>query len=421
MKILKALFVAGALTLSSCNPAENDMYIEVPLSFYTAGMGTKSLDPADEEAVSNLNLLIFNGEGLLEEQRWYPRLLKTPTIKARLLRNMPCHIYAYANFGYEIPRPGSMEEAETYRYYLTYPDEYKEGIPMSGKLQDFIPGEGKEAGVPLVRMMSKISLRIDRSRLDDGTSFTVQSVEIGNCPRSAAAFGPSKARSEDDILRPGFSKSYYQTDDLNRDIEAGLSRSVSVYMLENMQGDLLEDIYEDSEKILEGQPAMEGVCSYIEIKAGYRSADYYSKPGESLIYRFYLGEGRENFDVKRNCHYTFTLCPEGSGIEEDGWRVDKSALTRFGAGKITVHPSTYIESRVGEDLHVWAETSPPDAAFEMGMEELEYDKERGIYDYTMDSDGRGVTLHLKNRGSGILYMEAGEPVSDSAAVLVIVN
>ena len=64
--------------------------------------------------------------------------------------------------------------------------------------------------------------------------------------------------------------------------------------------------------------------------------------------------------------------------------------------------------------------TPEDAKVEFGREELEYDRERGIYDYTMDEDGKGVVLHLKGRGSGLVYVEAGMPVSDAAGITIVV-
>ena len=56
---------------------------------------------------------------------------------------------------------------------------------------------------------------------------------------------------------------------------------------------------------------------------------------------------------------------------------------------------------------------------EFGKEELEYDKSRGIYDYTMDQDNHGVTLHLKS--PGIVYIEAGAPADAAEMVAITVN
>ena len=55
------------------------------------------------------------------------------------------------------------------------------------------------------------------------------------------------------------------------------------------------------------------------------------------------------------------------------------------------------------------------------MEYLEDDKATGIYDYVIDEDGHGVTLVLTGPGSGLIYMEAGEPVNDAALYFIEVN
>ncbi len=48
--------------------------------------------------------------------------------------------------------------------------------------------------------------------------------------------------------------------------------------------------------------------------------------GESLIYRFYLGENRNNFDVRRNTWYRITVQPTGDGLSEESWRVDQGGM-----------------------------------------------------------------------------------------------
>ena len=98
-----------------------------------------------------------------------------------------------------------------------------------------------------------------------------------------------------------------------------------MYLLENAQGDLLENVTTDSGKVFTDGRYQE-VCSYIELKAEYHSPSVHSRAGEYLIYRFYLGENRNNFDVFRNVRYRITVRPEGDGLQEDSWRVDKSGL-----------------------------------------------------------------------------------------------
>ena len=84
-------------------------------------------------------------------------------------------------------------------------------------------------------------------------------------------------------------------------------------------------------------------------------------------------------------------------------------------------PSGYIQGHVGDKIHVRCSFRPEDAEFEIGREELEFDKERGIYDYTIDDDGHGVILTLKSPGTGIVYMTAGEPINEAGMLLIEVN
>lgn len=387
---------------------------------------TRTTDP-DEEKITDLNIFIFDENGRLERHTFLSKNAipsKGNKVEYRFswLKGKKCQVYACSNFGFSIRDINSTDDLKEYRYHLSYPDEYSRGMPMCGKSEiTDIDNTNNEVNVKMERLMAKISISIDRTRLDKNVRFNVRSVRIGGCPKSAAIFSPSSAEGSNDIFGTGYMKSYSDADNLNIDEKTGISREVSVYMLENKQGNLLPDAKTEKDKVLDLSDAVSEVCSYIELKAEYKSDSLFTGPDEYLIYRFYLGDGPSNFDVARNCHYHITVVPSGSGIKEDSWRIDKSMLYRYGNAAITVHPSKYIEGRVGEDLHIWADVTPEGARMEFGKEELEYDKSRGIYDYTMDSDNHGVTLHLKNPGSGIVYIEAGAPANASEMVAVTIN
>ena len=64
---------------------------------------------------------------------------------------------------------------------------------------------------------------------------------------------------------------------------------------------------------------------------------------------------------------------------------------------------------------------PDDTPLDIGLEHLEYDKERGIYDFKVDEDGKGVTLMLTGSGRGMMYFEAGYPVNDAELIVVEVD
>jgi hypothetical protein len=161
------------------------------------------------------------------------------------------------------------------------------------------------------------------------------------------------------------------------------------------------------------------VCSYLEIRGSYHSDTWHSRAGEPLIYRFYLGDGPGNFDVFRNTACQVTVHLQGTGLDEDSWRVDKSRLipeTRF-----DLHPAAYNECRSGDDFHLWCDVSPPDTSFE--IEPVAWDDDdrvHDLYSYDIDRDGHGLTIHTRKGGSVMVYFKAGPPVNrDTLALLVI--
>ncbi len=385
---------------------------------------SRSEDP-QEDLISDINLFIFDDRGMLE-RRIYATAAQIQGsggsihIRTGLLSEGTYSIYALANAGYPLYPDTEQEVLET-RYYFTYPDEFRTGIPMSGQFHGCTVRKGQPVEIKLVRNMAKISVSIDRSRLDKDVSFYVNSISIGGCPKVVTPFMKNTISSGYDTFLKGFSKKDSQVSVLNSDSGWGHSGEVSVYMFENMQGDLLEGAENDSDKVLDPSDPKASVCSYIEIRADYASDTYYTLPGDELIYRFYLGDNPGNFDVKRNTHYHITITPENSGLGESSWRVDQSGLSSYYPYFMKITPGTFIRGKVGESFHIRCEYYPRSAKFDIGMEELEYDRQRGIYNYTIDNDGNGVTLALKKQGSGILYMETGAPINQSEIITVLVE
>lgn len=272
---------------------------------------TRAGDP-DDLRITDYNLYIFNAFGILEERVYVParslRLVNGQAVyNTRLLRDVPYTILAAANLGYELPFR-DLAEAREYRFHLAYPDEYSQGIPMVAFTLTATVGQDGTLEVPLERLMARVELRIDRRKLNPDVRFKVTDVRVGACPSSALLIGPSKVVNREQCFSLGFGKAGGQVDNLNLDQEAGLSKSIMLYLLENCQGDLPDN------------GAYREVCSYIEMKAEYESTSRKTAAGERLIYRFYLGEGAQNYDVCRNTWYKATVCPEGDGLSEDSWR-----------------------------------------------------------------------------------------------------
>ena len=382
---------------------------------------TRSVLP-DETLVSDINLLIYNSEGLLEEKRFLSgRQLSvtdgTVRLKTGLLKGVPYDIFAAANIGYALPAL-SRKDIESYRYHLAYPDEYSRGMPMSAHLDGYVNEGETEVLLPLVRTMARIDVNIDRTKLDSDVSFQVTSVHVGNGPSSVRLFGDSRAESATQVFAGGFSLEGKLVQALNIDQTTGVSGSVSLYLPENLQGDLLTTKDERGKVFTEGQ--YDKVCSYLEIRGSYHSNSWHTRAGEPLVYRFYLGDGPGNFDIFRNTACKVTVHLEGTGLGEDGWRVDKSRLipeTRF-----SLHPAAYNECRSGDDFHLWCEVFPADVDFE--IEPVAWDDDErvhNLYTFDVDPDGHGLTIHTWKGGSVMVYFKAGPPVNRDTLALVVID
>lgn len=293
---------------------------EVRLHFFCEP-DVRSANPP-ENTVDDVNIFIFGPGDVAEEHIW-ARGENLSEVKVSLIKGVPYTFYVCANMGYRMA-DASAKELELSRYYLTYPDEFSHGIPMSAISRNIIADD--DITLELTRCMAKLELRMDRSKLYNGVNIDIESIEVGACPRSVALFARSKARSTDDLFPKGYIKSGSETSPLNTDQEAGLSAPLNLYLLENCQGTLLEGATGPEDKVFGSLEKTGELCSYVEIHASYRSERYCNRPGEYLIYRFYLGESLDNFDVRRNVNYSIVVRPEGSGLNETSWRVDRSAL-----------------------------------------------------------------------------------------------
>ena len=405
----------AAYTAMICSCSTGSEQARVNIEFHKAAAVVRSQSP-DEDRISDISLMIFDESGQAEDCLWLTK--GSRTCSTNLVTDKKYTFCACANFGYQV-YADHIEELQEITYHMAYPDEYREGVPMAA-VEDVLITEDCTVDITLERLMAKISLRMDRSRLDEDVEMNVRSVRIGNCPRYVKPFTDSRIRNNDDVFPTGFLLNDLQTADLNYNIGEGLSNEVSLYMFENMQGPADTHLSHDSEKVFDRDDIRSEVSSYIEMEIEYLSTDKAS--GEKgLIYRFYLGEDRNSFDVIRNTHYHITVTPENDGLKEDSWRVDKSGLNEIGPAYFKAYPSDYIRGDIGDKIHIWCEFSPVSAPFDVGISYMEDDKAEGIYDYRIDADGHGATLTLTGPGRGLIYMEAGEPVNDAALFIIEVN
>lgn len=414
------IFTATIISQTGCSDSKEQtgLLTSISVAFDTGNLVSRSADPA-EERLSDISLWVLDEYGRIEEYLWID---KSPgrACSLSLISGKKYRFIACANFGYKI----NIRDAYTLddiRFHLAYPDEYKNGIPMVADTGYICIPEENKITLKFIRLMSKISIRIDRSRLSEDVEMNICGIRIGNCPRSASIFQDSYVRNSDDCFPLGFSKEGEECNALNIMENYGISYSATLYMLENIQGRFSETpISNDSEKTFDTYDPRLETCSYIELDIDYLSSDKASKNG-FLKYRFYLGEDRNDLSIERNCHYQITVTPEDDGLKEDSWRVDKSCITSTLPPTFSYYPESYIRGDIGDVIHLGCDFTPEDAPFDIGLSYMESDRQEGIYDYNIDEDGHGATIRLTGPGSGLIYMSVGSPVNESALWFIEVN
>ncbi len=416
LKIILLLFV-----FSCSRKLDKETIVKTELTLSYTPITTKAMMP-DENKLKDIHLFLFNEHEHLEQVKHLriSDFQKKDTglgYNLNLIKNKKYIIYVCANLDYN-PIVTNLEDLNNIYCYLAFPDDYSQGIPMSGKSKIFEAGSTQIVEIELERLMAKLSLKMDRSLLAEDVSITVKGVQVGNCPKTAKVFSVNTVDKEDMLFVSGFYLDEMDCWNLNKSLGNYTSDVVDLYILENIQGEIHNPENSANGKYFKNDDPKALYTSYVEIEMDYKSK-FYQTSDKRLKYRFYLGENHRDINVERNSHYKITICPTNDGLDGNSWRIDKSGLEEINqAVFFNVYPSSYIKSYVGEDVYVWCEYSPSYASFDIGLEELEFDKARGIYDYTIDDNGKGVTLHLKKPGSGILYFSFGHPINDSAMVYV---
>lgn len=413
------LFLTVMLTagLHSCSSKEADTVAATSVSvhLYASACATRAIDTKKAEDIS---LIVFNNEGQAEKCMYINDGSDILTLD--LIIGKAYSFHAFMNFGHHV-FADHISEIEEMTYHIGNTFGIPSEMPMYGHTGNIVISDMEDIHIVMERLYAQIRISMDRSRLSDDVDMKVTGIRIGNSPDRVKVMRPSRICSAEECMETGHSLKDDEIEPLNMDSQTGISGEVSLYMLENMQGAITDfSISEDSQKVFPENDLRSSICSYLEIDIEYLSLKHFSHQGP-LVYRFYLGGGQSNLDIERNCIYRITVTPENDGLAEDSWRVDKTCLHEFGPSGFAYFPESYIQGDVGDTLHLWCEVYPPHTPFHIGLEELEHDKAMGIYDYLIDADGHGIRLILKESGTGLVYMEAGEPVNEAAMWIVEVN
>lgn len=399
----RVLFIITALCfLASCSKGSNtevspsDQTVKIKLFVQESGT-TKSLPQVSEALLADLNLFVYDGKGALTTHRYVDHPDTEVTIEINKYSDYT--IYAIANSGNLSGRNEvySINSIQNMVWEMTSPEDLAGpdgSIPMSGKLfLDTVEG-GTTLTLYLTRLFSKFRVIVDTTGLDnDVTTFDITRVRIRNMNRRVGYFTASGAFSSSDIFDIGLSA---EGNELKRLYTHGLD----FYVPENIQGDLLSG--NGSEQGHIPPSSHSGLCTYIEFTVRYRSSEHYN---DNLIYRYYLHDGNnlDNFDVVRNTMYTCRTVFQGSGLDDNSWRVDVSGMKDL-VTSITVTPHEVTFYEIGEMTELTATVLPssaenPDVRWESDNENVATVTQSGIVQAV--GDGKCTITACATDGSGI--------------------
>lgn len=304
----------------------------------------KSQPQVSEALVADLNLFAYDSKDNLTDAVYVKNPGKETSVEINAGEDFS--IYAIANVGdiTSMEYIGTSSGLSDAAWRLDTPSDIagQDGqIPMSGKTGSMNLQDGGEITITLTRMLARLRLIADTTGLsDDVETFDITRVRIMNTNREIKFFKPSGADSEDDIFRTGVSVSGERLKDL-------YSSGLDFYIPENILGSHVPPADYD------------GLCTYVELTVKYKSREHY---GDSIRYRYYLHEGvnQKDFSVRRNVMYTCHTIFNGSGLEENSWRVDLSGMKDF-VTRIVINPDVVRLMNIGESILLTSEVYPASA------------------------------------------------------------
>lgn len=268
---------------------------------------TRSSFTTEEDAVSNLNILVYRDGDLITSA--YTEEVDGSVIILRLAKGEQYNLYALANCG----EVSFKTESELLAYQYTIPSlsSLNNGYPMCWSTSDFtISTIVPDVSIELERLVAKVSFSLDPGVLD---GLEVTSVRLMQSSKVVSPFGPNRAAASSSQVMAG---DYASATDLTQLNNGG---SIIMYVPENCQGTLLEGNTDPWDKTPDNISKGD-VCTYIEVGCSFNEG--FALSGD-VIYRMYLGNDNcANFDVVRNSIYNISLLLTGDGLNEVSWKVD---------------------------------------------------------------------------------------------------
>lgn len=276
---------------------------------------------SDEELdkITDLNVFIYHEGILLGNYSSYHTDMSSLMLAFPYDRD-GFNIYMLGNVG-KIEAPFHEKDIINLRYVAeSYDQFHSKGFPIANVFADYRKGE--LAVFRLKRLVGQYDIMVRSSAVS--AVYDVKDVRLLNCALDMYPFAPDMKATV--FTRDGNYGESPQGDSLTEDDIRALNsgESVSLYLVENLQGELLPGNTDRRKKIpssLESiDPGRAGSCTYLEVTADITTQSAKYTDGK---YRFYLGQNQTtDFSIKRSTLYDVTLDFTQNMVSEEEWRIE---------------------------------------------------------------------------------------------------
>lgn len=324
-----AAWLLSALLLVSCTAWEFGTPEPAGTTLRTLSVlsapASKSILPETQTFETQIHEVCFAVYGAADGLLAGTSYVQGPETTLRLLCGKNYRVYALVNMGDQRNALPLRENGlRSFRYELgDFSALAAKGMPMTG---DSTLYDGEESvGIPLRKLLAKVTFRVDHSGLTgglEGAGLRHESVHIHQAARALYPFmSPySMALTTDDIQTGESDYSLFQ-EDRAYDL---LSEDLVFYVPENAQGALLENNSDPMEKV----PARLGMdvarrCTYLEFQAVKNGAE--DGVSGDVSFRFFLGaDTTSDFDIIGNNNYDVALFLSWESLFLQGtWKVTR--------------------------------------------------------------------------------------------------
>lgn len=267
-----------------------------------------------EDRITCITLAAYGAEGVLSSSRHFEDD-EVQSMSLDLVKGEVYDIFALVNMGDMTDElPSFVKDVSSIGYDVpSYSEVDSRGLPMSGSLSGFIPGDRPSAVVPLRRLFAKVTAELALA-YDDAS---ITDVYIRNLNGTLSVFGESAASSSADILS-----------DVEYSSASGSYGSYVFYVPENRQGVIgsASDSHGKNPDLDQAIAAVSDRLTYMEVGVALDGRDY---AGE-VTYRSYLGsDAVKDFDVVGNKRYVWRVTYLEDNLQYDDWKVETGDMNVF--------------------------------------------------------------------------------------------